>query len=359
MAGTGRPSLGDIDQTMFQDMSRSVSQICNHMTLANVNVPRFNSFNDVFDFLAEFEAVTSTNSDDQKVILLTKAFPPGRHRSWFETELLPLIDGQKPWKDVKDKIIQRFSETEDKDRHFLRLRELKYNPNGDQRLLDFVEDLLYSYKKAFPHETSIESKLRYIKAAVPSELKPSLSVIPEYRDAKSEEDLKKGVKQYDVTRGGVSNQKANNQIGISELATVLKDMMNGIKSEGEATRKTIVAALNVERPNYRREDQYQRDTRSPGRQGYHSPNHSSRNFSPNYRHNRQVSPRRYYDNQNNTKTESKSVNQEKDKDHSLSPRPNEDAFSSEHYFSRFGKPPTPCGDCGYWHWNRHCIKHLN
>lgn len=356
---TNRASLSDIDQTMFQDMSRSVNQLCTHISLSNINVPRYSSSTDVFDFLAEFENITSTHSDEQRLVLLTKAFPPGKHRPWFESELLPLIKSQASWKDVKDKVIKRFSDTEDRDRHFIRLRELKYNPSSDQRLLDFVEELLYSYKKAFPGELNPESRIRYIKAAIPSQLKPSLSMISEYQNAKTEEELKRGVKQYDVTRGGASDQRADNRIGISELATVLKDMMSGIRSEGEATRKTIIAALNTEKPIYQpREHQYQRDTRSPRRQGYSSPNRNQRAYSPMNRDNQPTSPRKYYNNHDN-KPVMKPIDHEKEKDRPGSPRPGEEAFSSHVYFSRFGKPPTPCGECGYWHWNRHCIKNLN
>lgn len=359
--------LGTADKSIFDDMSRSVSRICDQMSLVNVNVPRFSSFKDVFDFLTEFETITSTHSDEQKLVLLTKAFPPGKHRAWFETELKPLIKEQKPWKDVKDVVIKRFSETENRDRHFLRLRELKFNPNGDQRLLDFVEDILYSYKKAYPQDTDQESKIRYVKASIPTSIKPSLSMIPEYQNAKTEDELKKGIKSYDVAQGNVSILKADDRIGISELASVLKEMMNGIKNEGEATRKTIVAALNTERPsssyhhkdeNYRRkEGQYRQDTRSPNRNDYHGHNRSPRTTSPNYRDNRQNSPRRRE--YQSAKQDSEVPIQVKDKNKSENSRQNDRIYDENSYFERFGKPPTPCGDCGFWHWNRHCIKYLN
>lgn len=354
---SARPSIGDNETSFFQDVTRSVDQLCVQMSLNNVSVPRFSSYNDVFDFLTEFETATTASSDDQKLVLLAKAFPPGRHRAWYETDLAPLIKGNAPWSVVKSKLIARFSDTEDRDRHFVRLRELNFNPESGQKLLDFVEDILYSYKKAYPKNSDAETCVRYTKASIPAPLKPSLGMIPGYKDAIDEESFKKAIKQFDASRSGLSDGKKSDRIGATELANILKDMMSGIRKENEVTRNAIVSAL---RSNDRPQQNDNRRGYSPRRRDYQSPSRDNRRPSTNYHENRPASPHGLgYNNRNNDRPDPKSETREAQDQQNKPIQTSEHAFSTEKYFARFGKPPSACDQCNDWHWIRHCPLHLN
>lgn len=360
MPANDRSNIEGLDMSIFQDVSRSVDQLCTQMSINNVIVPRFNPYTDVFDFLTEYEIATTALAEDQKLRLLVRSFPRGHHRSWYETELAPTIKQGTTWANVKDKIIQRFSDTEDRDRHFLKLRELSFDPESGHRLLDFVEDIIYSYQKAYPSSADQEACVKYVKAAIPISLKSTLSMISGYSDAVKTETLKKAVKQFDTSRSGIASQKTANQSNSAELTSLLKEMITSIKKESEVTRTAMVAAVKASgeagyRSNQVTDNRPSRNSYSPRRQDYRSSEQRMRSQSPNYRDARNQSPHRYNFNNQPGKEQSSKVESEGIKQLN---QVNE-AFNSEMYFAKFQKPPSPCSDCGYWHWNRHCVKHLN
>lgn len=358
MPESSSANLGSIDMSFIQDVSRSVDQLCNQMSINNIVVPRFNPYTDVFDFLSEFEVATTALSEGQKLTLLAKSFPQGHHREWYETELAPLVKGGAPWASVKKKVIERFSDTEDRDRHFLKLRELKYNPDSGHRLLDFVENIAYSYKKAYPTSLDEEACIRYIKAAIPASLRSTLAMISGYSEATNLGMLKKAIKQYDSSRSNGSGPRMEGQTGNAELVSLLKEMISSIKREGEVTRTAMAAAIKTTNEGLYRSSQYgenrsARNSYSPRRQDYRG---SPRSQSPSNRDARGFSPRRQnYTNQAAKEPESKGTGEQSTKQIKSAG----EAFNSEAYFAKFGKPPNPCNECGFWHWNRHCINHLN
>lgn len=138
-----------IDSTIFDNVTRSVDQLCTTLSLTNINVPRFNNYSDCYEFLREYETVTATLSDEQRALLLVKSFPIGYLRVWYDEEIAPLVTNKSEWKTIRAKILNRFPDTEDKDRHFARLRTLKYEPSKYKHLADFIEDISYSYSKAY------------------------------------------------------------------------------------------------------------------------------------------------------------------------------------------------------------------
>ena len=144
----------------LNDISRSVSQWYSQMSFAHVNIPKFDACSNVYDFLTEYEDATVTLTDEQKATVLNRAFPPGCHRSWYDNELKPLVKASKPWSEIKAAIVSRFSVQEERDRHLARLRELKFDPESHKMLLDFVDDMIYSYKKAYPNDKDDESCIR-------------------------------------------------------------------------------------------------------------------------------------------------------------------------------------------------------
>lgn len=350
-----RESLINLD-TSFLEVSKSVGDLCKQMSMANIKIPRLEPSTDVFDFLAEFEMATTTLSEDQKLALLAKAFPPGRYRAWYENDLLPRINATASWKIVRRHIIDRFSDTEDRDRHFMRLRELKFDQEDDKKLLDFVEDILFSYRKAFPDSTNAETMIKFVKATIPASLKTTLNLIPDYSNAVTIEAFKKAVKQYDMSRGGSAKLKAAKRSEALDMAPLMRAIASTILKEGE--NGAIVAALKsvegTRRPSFSKENRGY----SPRRTEHSNHGYSNRKPSPNYRDARPSSPR--------AQQQQDSYNQYQKANVCNPAQPNADesdvqncmAFNSEEYFARFKKPPYPC-PCGGWHWERHCIKHLN
>lgn len=295
-----------MDSTITQDFSRSIDQLCNQLSISHIVVPKIDTYKSIYEFISEFEMVTVMLPDNQRVRLLAKAFPAGRHMAWYE-DLIKSLASNSSWKNIKPKIIERYSNTEDRDRHLKRLETLKFNPEGSVKLFDYVEEVTYSFSKAFPSEGT-DTKIRYIKSKLPPKTLLTLSTIPNFISATTIEDFMKGIRLFDTLKAGVevTEDSSNEKLKVNELVTVIKDLIEGIKQQ--ATTK-VVSALTprsgspvdsrrggiITHPNVRGEE-------SPGRNNYRgyqerSPNLYGRN------HQRSPSPNRpstgsNYNNQN-------------------------------------------------------------
>lgn len=391
------------NQSMFQDINRSVEQLCSQLSLANIKVPKPSSFEDIFEFLAEYELATTGLTDEQKKMLLARAFSPGRYKDWFNEEIAPLISPiaisldlatgdstASSWQNIKTMIIERFSETNSQDRHLVKLRDLKFDPEGQEKLLDFVENALYTYKRAFPTDKS--NSVRFVKAAIPVKSMPLLTVIHEYEEATTEQALKKAAKRYDLSNVNSARRKSVNKDVSSELAKVLKEVLTGIQKEGESTRGAFLSVFKTYQQEKQKDDghktgytsprgssprrsgnnnyqpyRYNQGAYSPKKTDNNRPDQYQRGRSPVYNRQRSPSPR-------------KNVNVRSDEDEEYTrrmplpsgsqvikdqtvPMPNSSKevkiYSATEYFAKFGKPKEPCNHCGYWHWSRHCVRHLN
>lgn len=385
--------------------SKSISQLCSSQLLANVKIPRFDAYKNVFEFLAEFETATTSLDDEQALPLLSKAFPIGCYRPWYETKLAPVIKAGSTWVTVKKIIIERFSAIADQDRHLRKALNLKYDPDGSQKLMDFIEELGYSYTKANRGEgSSDEILVRFIKAAIPDSLHPILNNYASFKDAKNEEMLKDAAKQYDLIKVTSLSKSSTDDIK-KELTAVVKDLVKDLRKEIEATRQNASAGLPTkpevakERSvSIRSEDRYQRPRspfreRSPYRDDRYRPGTPPRDDRSRYRRPpsparpearyRDYSPRRqegyqsngrerndgyarrspspYRSDQNNYSRYPSARSPDRHAKHSDGRRSPEMsiAFDSKLYFERFKKPPSACSHCGQMHWDRHCPRHLN
>lgn len=388
------------DTSSAQEMTKCLGQLCNQVSLSNIKVPRIDSFKDVFDFLGEFESITTGLDDSQKSLLINKAFPLGCNRSWFETELAPHVKKGSSWAEIRSLIIKRFSASEEKDRHFIKLRELSFDPEGDKSLLSFIDDLLYSLKRAFSSQEE-SSHVRYIKASMPTKIRPIMNSFSEFRNATSIENLKEAARQYDLMKGADSKASQNRE-ATRELANMLQDMMSKIQKDNENTCKAVASALRnfgVPRLKERAEDHAAFRPRSPVRVEYRAPsprsyqhqsygetgsnpNKRSTSPGPNYvQQDRGHSPQRQGQYRSSVRYRSPIRSDQAGAHESdarqykpVANRPptpgnreefseeykNQDvAFDSKMYFARFGKPPAPCSQCRAWHWNKHCPFYLN
>lgn len=385
------------DTTSAQEMTRTLGQLCNQVSLSSIKVPRFDAFGDVFEFLAEFELITTGLESEQKALLLTKAFPVGCNRSWYETDLKPLIQRKAQWSEIREFIVKRFSDDGEQDRHFTKVKDISFDPDGDKSLLNFVEDLLYSFKRAFG-DLSQDFAVKYIKASIPKTMRPLLNSYPEYRDARSIEMIKQAAKRYDFTKGS-STKSGSGREATRELANMLQEIVKSIKKDNEDTRKAVATAFKAfesnqprdrisrppspstsyyRPPSPREREQYyqskapisndrykyfdqprreelQRDRgRSPQRQDRYLS--SNRPASPGYR--RPISPGRSDNRPYKSVADRPPTPGVTEFDENKQSESGE-VIDSKMYYARFGKPPTPCSQCKAMHWNKHCPFYLN
>lgn len=386
------------ESTAFDELSKSVGQICTQFSFANLQVPRIDTFNDVHNFLAEFELATIHLTDEQRLNVLPKSFPPGRYSAWYKKTLASYKEADKTvdWKSFKKDIIKRYSASETRDRHLLRLKELKFNDDGTSKLYDFVEDILYSFSYAFPTVKDDDSQIRYVKANLPATLGPVLGQIHNFNSAKTMDDFMQGIKQFDLIRFNSKSSPANSspKVDTSEVVKLIRELVNEVKQTQEVT-KTVVAAINPysrdQSPgraqqqrssdrgrsparNYPTQGNFQQTNyansrfreHSPGRnfsgdnRGYNSnfANSRDRYQSPtrNFAHSNQQT--RQFGYQGRSPEPTRRNPQFMISDRSAN-RVQSIAFDEEAYYNKFGMPPSACQNCNLMHWTRHCHNHLN
>lgn len=407
-------------QTSFMsfDLSRSVDQICTTLSLSNIVVPRIDKIDNVFDFINEFEMVTATLPEDTRLKLLVKAFPPGRHQAWFNKDLKRAVDDSKPWSDIKRIIIERYSDIEDRDRHLLKLQEMKFVDKNQNKLFEHVEDLILSFEKALPKiKDDDDSKIRFVKSRLPKEILPDLSRINDYNSVSNLSRFLRGVREYDklkvINRETGKASDKSEQVTRSDLCEMFKEFAKEMRKENETLRNTV-AAIRPQSPRGRSPGRNIRPQSQHGASPYRSaPGYSSghtRSLSPfgPSRYQREPSPRRQpttnesndrnmpsYDAQYRPQSDNYGRNSPTDRrdyygnrsgqyspatirrhnrDRMIEPsglheqapesqRSNSQerrqvrAFDEEYYYQKFGKPDTPC-NCGYYHWKKHCQLYL-
>lgn len=68
------PNLSTLESAMFENVTKTVDRF-NQLSLANINVPRFTTFTDCYEFLNEYEIATATLTDEQVTGKSLSAWP--------------------------------------------------------------------------------------------------------------------------------------------------------------------------------------------------------------------------------------------------------------------------------------------
>lgn len=376
--------MTDQSSIQLQDVSRAMGQLCTQISYANVKVPKYEECKDVYEFLSEFNIATSVLTLEQKLPLLAKSFNHSDIKCWYTTELQPMIESCKPWKEIRNKIIDRFTDIDDPDRHFNNLKELKFEPGKGKKLLNFAENFIYSYKQAYDNETSDTNCIRALKASLPKEVRNKLSDKPDFKQTESITKLKEVIKSYDLSLGFDTEPKPNTaglEAVIQQLTSKIELMQSKIEliDKGNKDTKEAIKAAMVSRQdqiedrmqiaamnyNYGRQKAYSPSTSpKPYRRSHESHGHSSNDQYTKRRDSgssREASPAREPRSQHKGQSHSHSDHRarspeltrqdnKKSNEHKSSYR----AFNDDKYWKRFGRPPRPCKGCSAWHWDIHC-----
>lgn len=380
----------NMDQTTQVSIGEMSVSSCSQAAINNIKVPKIDE-GDVFTFLNDFEDATSLLEDCQRIKLLTRSFPSGRLRNWYNTEVSCL----NTWATVRSTIIKRFSYIEDRDHHLFRIKELKFEAKSGRKLYDFGDELYYSLSKALP-ESSEESKVRFLKTALPESLIPELALNPGYNQNTDHKLLLSAFRQYDKARVKKSinsvifketvddmDTRAVTKAELLEMKNDLVETFKQLQASGLQHHQTM-AAQDSDRssrnsiklrpsspypprsPSPRHRDQS--PGRSPYRQEYRTQqyqpstssallsNHQSR--SPNRQQRQQVSAGSPKSTTTDEPNGSKVPDSTSKTPHKVTGISNQ-AFSEAKYYEKFGVPPRPCIFCKMSHWDRHCIENLN
>lgn len=357
------------------DMSRAIEKAGCRIAYSNISVPRFEDFNDVGDFVRQFEITTNQLDEETRCDLLAKAFVPGRGKNWYESDLEPLLAAKKDWNTARKLIIERFSDAQDEINYFSKLRNASYEPNSGKKLLDFVEEIVCLYKKSYGFTDGDLNCVKFIKGSIPQETRAKLNICPSFKGARTIKELKDCVKEYDATIGADNSTQVSSKV--TEMFSKLCSKIESIEKDNSETKKAIKAAFVAKENDLftnasklieeKLAGFWDRFENPPGTQPAleksDKPNLANRSSSPirNYR----VSRNSDHNNNRRSRSPSKSpVRQsyakEEDRTSSKSDLPEYMAFDNKSYYNKFGRPNKTCEHCKAWHWSRHCpLNHLN
>lgn len=239
------------------NVTKSLDQLLSQFSVLNIHVPRIDAYKDIFEFINEFETITATLPEDQQTKLLVKAFPPGRLRTWYENKLKPLVDSSKAWSVIKKTIINRYSDTEDRDRQLKRLQGMKYLDDGQTKLFDFVEEFLFTFDKVFKEDD--DTKIRYVKSILPSSVSQILIHNNDFNNPTDLDQFLRGIRQFDKSRSTGNNDTATNRIDRHKTDELVKSIQELVKTiQGQSDRPKVAALRTPSRDNSPARESYPR-----------------------------------------------------------------------------------------------------
>ena len=112
---------------------------------------------------------------------------------------------------------------------------MKYDPNGPSKLLDYLDDFVYSYKRAFDAAYDEATCIKFFKNKLPQPVHVKLLTEPKYRDAKSISELTDAVRLYDITK---QDSASSNSHTNPDIAALLEHVVH-IRKEVEETRNEV------------------------------------------------------------------------------------------------------------------------
>lgn len=113
-----------------------------------MNVPKFDGSADAdpCEFFSKYRAFTSIYTDRSKYQGMNVALTGSAYR-WLRSVTKKECD-EGDWATLKRRFKERFYPSHSGLAHIQRLRDLKYEPEGNQTLVSFTEDYILAYKKA-------------------------------------------------------------------------------------------------------------------------------------------------------------------------------------------------------------------
>lgn len=355
-------------QQTFQEMVTQLSGATLSSALIHITPPTFSGApnEDIHDWVERFEQLTFSLPQEQKNLLLDKAFMKAA-RAWFREELRPTLAATE-WNTVKRQILEHFSGKSPQVRAYEKLMQLTYRPDRHASILYYIDEYTYLYKQAYPiHQQS--EVVRAVVLSLPQNIKSKLNYMQDLSAINTVETLKKLAKRYD--QEGVEEPAPRGPVDIEEFNKSLREAVKELAQQQIAATKEVVAAIigqqastnsETESPDdehvclARSQPRYQQNSDfRTNQQGFRNqpicqcqqsayrarPNNgyaAYRNDRPTYR---DPSPR--YRN-----------NQQLQREDPRYPQPN-GGYNNRNEPA----PPSPCFTCGGDHWNRQCPRRKN
>lgn len=381
---TSNPSQADL--ISFAEVTKTAEEIKDAYVYQNLAVPLFGGDRNIHDFLADFERATWTLEPYQRTKLVHKAFPVDRYKPWFESTLRPLVEQKASWETVKEAIVKRFSGLETTDIHFQKLLQSQYK--AGTKLLDFIEELSYWYKKAHSKEPDDSGCVKFIKTKLPVEVTSVLNFMPDFRTARTVGQLYEVARQFDANPISLNFQRnipdtkyfdgkmeeIKRQVTSAANETYNKLMKN--QEAMAAAYEHVFKRFNTspskhyrpyqdhdQRSSLQRTNSRERIDKYSGYQGNNTPPRSkspsssqpSSPYAKQTYYQRSKSPNGFKNsgsrrnsiegiqNQNGEGSSAKTLESSKSR-----------VLDSKKYYTKFGYPSKPCVTCGDMHHDRHC-----
>lgn len=330
-----------MEQTI-QAMVTGISNSTLSAAIINIHPPMFSggSSEDIHEWMDRFEQATFALPDEQKALLLGRAFTKAA-RPWYSDELRPKLQVLS-WKEARNMILEHFSSQAKEDKFYEKLNSLKYDKDRHGCTLLFVDEYAYLYKRAYPSAQPAE----IVRAAInnlPAAIRGKFNLIADIRQLKTIDDLKDIAKRYDQEDSDTTTSNAQ-PLDMEKF----KQIMSGVVSElveKQAERTNEVLAAFMKCPQ-QTDDRYGRRRNRNDRQAYQNYQNNRASYSGNYQ--RQDNQRQGQYTANNYENIQGNNSQPP---RAPSPYP---ANRNNQFRKSNRGPPSPCYYCNGDHWNSEC-----
>lgn len=349
-------SAAEMLQRSFQEMLTSLSGATLSSALIHLTPPIFSggSNEDIHDWVERFEQLTFSLHQEQKNLLLDKAFVQAA-RAWFREEIRPTL-ATTDWNTVKRQILEHFSGKTPQVRAYEKLMKVTYDPDRHASVLYYVDDYTYLYKQAYPMYQQSEI-VRAVVLSLPQYIKTKLNYMQDLSSITTIDALKKVAKRYD--QDGAEAPAPRGSVDIEEFNKSLKQAVKELAEQQIAATKEVLAALVDQRATAGTETEIPYDEhmcmartqpRNPQNQAFPNNNfRGNRQFSRNQPTCRcQQRERPAYCNERPT------YGNERPTYNNYQQNAQADRNSSGNNNRNEPAPPRPCYTCGGDHWNRQC-----
>lgn len=330
-------------------------------TLTNVTIPEFGGLpnEDVSVFLKRFKVATLTFSEELRCLALNKALVGSAH-TWAKANIKNLLL-TGAWKEIKKKIIERFSPPDRELRYQEKLNKLKYE-SVRGTLISYAEEYVDTYKKAYG-KVNDQDVIRSLSLNLPTNIIRHLNTLSDdWQQFSTLPALYTLLRRIEYKIIPYEPKEIEEKIGTEAIAKLLKELKQSIethrdksetKEAGAIGTTEAIAAFGKPSNNlqFRNED---------NGISYNKYGPYRRDFSDRYRYNRRYGGSNSWQPHDKQQWRNNSRNQQNyaftehgSQPNRLLPNPEQMDLKSA-YMAKHGVPPAPCPICKDNHFRRHC-----
>lgn len=223
-----------------------MSLLNSNLQMSNIQTFTGERDQDIHLFLNQFEAQAIGLDENSRITALRRALT-GTARIWLQKYCQREVESLN-YSAIKEKIIKRFSFESEVARQGRRLSEMRFNPNGKDTLVSFIEK--YSSIAGYVGLTNEKDLVRNILIVLPKEVQGELEYLTNTENIETLDDLALVARRYDIITAKRSSR--TELYGSKEPYSNSRDVFSELKPKAIMAKQSseTIALVKDERKCY-------------------------------------------------------------------------------------------------------------